>query len=412
MAQLHFLFLQGGASSFFSRLANGLAARGCKATAINLCFGDQLFWRGPDRVNYRGRPTDWPGYIDRFLEEKGITDLVLLGEQRNYHREAVAAAKARGIRVTVTDFGYLRPDWITLEREGMGGNSLFPRNPDTIRELATSLPKARLEHQYTDSSFHMSLYDVIYSFSNVFLFWLYPHYRRADRRAHPFIYFPSIARRLLLADRNNRLAEQRFAQLKASGSPYFVFPLQLEHDFQIVAYSPFNDLEEPLQQMIRSFARHADNSARLLVKVHPWDPAFKNWRKLIDRWAEQAGVGGRVDYYDGGNLDEMIRGSAGMITVNSTSGLRALQLGCPVMTLGKAIFDVPGLTYQGELDTFWQQAVPPDETLMESFVDVMVATIQIRGVYYREPGLSAAVDAAVQRLYDNTVGEILEPGRD
>lgn len=408
MAQTHFLFLQGGASSFFTRLANALQARGCRASAINLCFGDQLFWRGPENVNYRGRRADWPGFFEAFVAANGVTDLVLLGEQRNYHREAVAIAKSRGIRITVTDFGYLRPDWITLERDGMSGDSLFPRDPQVIRAIAERVPDAELKRQYTDSDFRMSLYDVIYSFSNVLFFWLYPHYRRADRRAHPFIYFPSIARRLLLAGRNNRKAQQCFDRLQVRGEPYYLFPLQLEHDFQIVAYSPFDDLEAPLRKTIDSFARHAPPDAHLLVKVHPWDPAFKNWRKLIERWAIEAGVGTRVSYYDGGNLDQMILGSAGMITVNSTSGLRALQLGCPVLPLGKAIYDVPGLTHQGEMDSFWQSAKKPDQSLMQAYINAMVAMIQVRGVYFQEPGLSAAVDAAVDRLYNGTVGQVLD----
>ena len=52
---------------------------------------------------------------------------------------AIEAAKARGVAVIVTDYGYLRPDWITLERDGMGGNSLFPRDPAEIRRLAKGL---------------------------------------------------------------------------------------------------------------------------------------------------------------------------------------------------------------------------------------------------------------------------------
>ena len=54
-----------------------------------------LFWRGPDAVNYRGSYRAWRDYIDRFFVREGVTDLVLLGEQQRYHREAVAAAQAR-----------------------------------------------------------------------------------------------------------------------------------------------------------------------------------------------------------------------------------------------------------------------------------------------------------------------------
>ena len=90
----HFVFLQGMPSPFFSRIAAALRANGCRTTRINLCFGDLLFWRGPDAVNYRGSYRGWPDYIDRFFVRESVTDVVLLGEQRRYHREAVAAAQA------------------------------------------------------------------------------------------------------------------------------------------------------------------------------------------------------------------------------------------------------------------------------------------------------------------------------
>src|ERR1700741_1031180 len=141
MSQLHFLFLQGMPSPFFRRIAAGLAARGCRTTGMNFCLGDWLFWGGRNAVNYRGSLADWPAFIDAFLVRESVTDLVLLGEQRRYHREAIQAAQARGIRVTVTDFGYLRPDWITLERDGMSGNSRFPRAMAPLRERAARGPR-------------------------------------------------------------------------------------------------------------------------------------------------------------------------------------------------------------------------------------------------------------------------------
>src|SRR5690242_1472235 len=92
-----FLFLQGPISPFFAEVGAGLRALGHAVHRINLCLGDRLFWRGPGAVDYRGRAEDWPGFVAGFLDRHGITDLVLLGEQRPYHRAAIAAAKARGI---------------------------------------------------------------------------------------------------------------------------------------------------------------------------------------------------------------------------------------------------------------------------------------------------------------------------
>ena len=404
MQDMHFLFLQGLPSPFFGRIACRLSALGCRVTGINLCVGDQLFWRGPNTVNYRGREADWPNYIADFLDKNGITDIVLVGEQRSYHKIAIETAQMRDIRVTVTDFGYLRPDWITFEKDGMNGNSRFPKDPEAILKLASSVPKADLARHYADSFWAMAAGDMLYHFGNYFFWWLFPGYRRPYRRDHPILHYLSIGKRLLFAKGNNKRAEQRLSEIKAANTRYFVFPLQLEHDFQIVAYSPFNSLEEAIQQVIRSFAKHADNNTRLLVKLHPLEPGLKNWGEFVYRVANELDIGNRVDFVDGGNLGEIISGSEGMITVNSTSGISALKLGSPVMALGKAIYNVSGLTYQGKLDNYWKEAKPPDPLLVDAFVDAIAYTLHIRGVFYKEPGLSAAVSEAVDRLYNRSVG--------
>ena len=136
MTPRRFLFLQGPISPFFAEVAAGLRTLGHEAHRINLCLGDKLFWRGPGAVDFRGRAGDWPAFVGDFFDRRGITDLVLLGEQRPLHRAAIAAARERAIAVAVTDFGYLRPDWIVLERDGMGAESRFPREAEAIRALA------------------------------------------------------------------------------------------------------------------------------------------------------------------------------------------------------------------------------------------------------------------------------------
>lgn len=405
MSKLHFVFLQGMPSPFFSRIGNQLAAAGCRVTGINLCFGDWLFWRGPAVVNFRGSLEEWTNFLENFVSEEDVTDIVLLGEQRNYHCKAVDVAHRHDVRVTVTDFGYLRPDWITLERDGMGGNSHFPRTREAILELASRLPDPDLAQRYLDSSVRMSIGDLLYHFGNVFLWWTYPRYQRSDKRPHPLIYVPASALRLLSARVGRRRAAAAFHALQVRAVSYYVFPLQLEHDFQIVAYSPFSNLDDPIRLVIQSFARHAEADTCLLLKMHPYDTGLKNWARRIARWAAECGVAERVLYVESGDLDAMIRGSAGMVTVNSTSGVRALQLGSPVKVLGQAVYDVPGLTFQGSLNEFWREANPPDAGLVDAFIRALAGTIQIRGVYFREPGLSAAVEAAFGRLLAGTVGE-------
>jgi len=407
MSDLHFVFLQGLPSPFFSKVGKQLSERGHKVTGINLCIGDQLFWRGSNTVNYRGRLSDWPNYIADFFDKNSVTDIVLLGEQRSYHKYAIEMAKTRNIRVTVTDFGYLRPDWMVLERNGMGGDSLFPKEMQEIFAIAAASAQADLTHRYSDSFWTMAWGDILYHLANFFYFWLFPHYRRPYKRNHPLVHYFAIGRRLLLARQGHQYASHKFAQLKADNARYFLFPLQLENDFQIVSYSPFDSLEEAIWLVLGSFAKFADSDTRLLIKVHPLDPGLKNWKKRIYRRAHELGIADRIDYFDGGNLDEIIRGSEGVITVNSTVGIRALQLARSVMTLGDAIYDVPGLTFQGSPDHFWTEAVPASPALVDAFINAVCSTIQIRGVFYSEPGLSAAVSVAADRLSQCQVGLLL-----
>jgi capsular polysaccharide export protein len=401
---MHFLFLQGEPTSFYKRVGDGLSALGCKVTRINFCAGDWLFWRGPNALNYRGTLADWPDFFAAFVEANNVTDVFLCGEQRSYHKAAIEIAQGRGIRVVVTDLGYLRPDWITLERDGMNGSSRFPKDPERIMALAKELPAIDMAARYKSDVLKIEVLYLLFELANFFLFFLFPHYRRTDNRKYLLLNYLFGFKKLLLSKLNSSRATKRLRALKESGDPYFVFPLQLEHDYSIISYSPFSGLEEPIRRVIKSFALNASATTRLVFKTHPLDTGVKDWERLIVQWASGEGISDRIDFFDGGNLDEMIRGAQGMITVNSTTGIRALQLGCPVMILGDAIYDIDGMTDQGALDLYWKRPQKPDPELVDAFIKLMAHTVLVRGVFFNEPGMSAAVDETVRRLYEDNVG--------
>lgn len=404
MPDLHFLFLQGEPTSFYKRVGDGLAALGCKVTRINFCAGDQLFWHGAHALNYRGTLSEWPDFFARFVDANNVTDILLCGEQRGYHKVAIEIAQKRGIRVVVTDLGYLRPDWITLERDGMNGSSHFPKDPARIMALAKDLPEIDMAVRYKSNLFKIEVLYLLFELVNCFLFFLFPHYRRTDNRKHLLLNYLSGFKKFLLSKLNNSRATKRLRSLKESGDPYFIFPLQLEHDYSIISYSPFSGLEEPIRLVIKSFAQNASATTTLVFKTHPLDTGIKDWERLIFQWASEEGISGRIDFFDGGNLDDMIGGAQGMITINSTAGIRALQLGCPVMILGDAIYDIDGMTDRGGLDLYWQRPQKPRPEVVDAFVRLMAHTILVRGVFFNEPGMSAAVSETVRRLFENNVG--------
>jgi capsular polysaccharide export protein len=179
--------------------------------------------------------------------------------------------------------------------------------------------------------------------------------------------------------------------------------MQMEDDYSLRGYSRYPDLDTAMEEAVRSFAAHAPADAHLIFKSHPLDPGLKRWRRRLERMADAAGVTGRVHFSDGGDLDAMIRASRGLVTVNSTAGLRALELGRPVCALGETIYRVPGLAFEGPLDDFWTRAPAPDADLVDAAVRLMAAMLHVRGSMYDAAGIEAAADGMAYRLHHGLV---------
>lgn len=390
-----FLFLQGPISPFFADLAAELRARGHAAHRINLCLGDKMFWRGPGAVDFTGTLADWPRFVSDFLDREAITDLVLLGEQRVYHRIAIGAAQARSIPVAATDYGYLRPDRIILERDGHNAMSHFPREPAEVLRLAEASPPLAPPMVFRDSFARQALWDMEFHLANL-LPWPFRHFETHLLNS-PIPIYMGTGVRLALRPLARRLGERLLHRLPAD-APLFVFAMQMEMDFSLRAYSPFPDQDTPMRETVASFAAHAPPQAHLAFKVHPLDPGLKWWKRRVARMARAAGVAGRVHFLDGVPLGAVLARSAGMITVNSTAGLNALEAGKPLLALGEAVYRVPGLTHESGRDRFWTAPEPPDCALFTAFRRAIAHHLHVVGGYYDAEALRHAVQGAADRL--------------
>lgn len=392
-----FLFLQGLASWFFDRLGRALAERGHAVHRVNFNGGDRVFWRLPGAVDYRGRLDDWPGVLDRLLAERQVTDVILFGDCRPVHRLAIPVARARSVRLHVIEEGYLRPGWITFEEGGVNANSPLPRDPSWYCEEAADLPPWRDSPAPPESFARRAAEDVLYTAARLAAAGWYPHYR-THRTRHPLIEYAGWIGRLARGRRAERHAAETIAALSRIPEPVFVFPLQLDGDYQIRFNSPLGGMRPAIAQVIASFAQHAPRDARVLVKLHPLDDGLVNWAWVVRRTAAQYEIAQRVIVIDGGAIDAVLRRAWAVVTINSTVGMTALAQGVPVIALGNAVYNLPGLTFQGELDQFWQAAAPPDAQLFDAFRRALVARCLIPGGFFSDAGLRLAVDAAVQRL--------------
>ena len=390
-----FLFLQGPPGPFFLLLAQRLQGLGHGVHRINLSGGDRYDWR-KGAASYRGTMSAWPMYVDRFLQDKRVTDLILFGDCRPVHQVAVRMAKLRGVRVFVFEEGYIRPDWMTLERDGVNGHSSFDRDPELILASSRWLPEVPDLPPVT-SDFHRRARDSYWHYHHVVTGRLnFPFY--GTHRSHSIL-GEGLGWLLKFARKKHR-ARQAAQALKAiEGRNFVLFPLQLTGDYQIRAHSPFESMPQAVDYVLNSFAAHAAPDQLLVIKEHPLDASWRNWPAFLRRRAARLGIQDRVVCIDGGDLQDLSTSAIGMVCVNSTSGTLALENGIPVVVLGDAVYDVPGITHQSGLDGFWQHPEQPNAELYAAFKKALHAKCLVRG------GLASA--SAIEILLQNSIERLL-----
>ena len=369
---------------------------------MNFCVGDWLYGLGRPALNYRGSLAQWPEFLKQLIVQEKVTGIIYYGDCRPYHRAAANVATSLGIRTYAYEFGYLRPDWITLERGGMSGRSHFPADPDIIRAIGAKFPRPEVKPRFHYTMAGELTHEIFYNLTSYFLHFAFPRYE-ADRYYNPVVEYLTGVPKQIRAGRAKVDAQGFVERLVDDRRRFFLFPLQLQNDYQLRSNAEFAHQSDAIRKVIASFASHATDDDWLVLKCHPLDNGGENWPKHIKKAAAAAGIADRVAYIEGGDLAALLNHTRGTITINSTVGMHALVSGRPVKVLGTALFDIEGLTHQGPLDTFWTSPTQPDEELVDALVRALAGTIQVRGDFFSREGRKAAIEVFVERL---TVGSV------
>lgn len=408
-----YLFLQGLAGPFFTRLGDRLRAEGHAVHRVNLCGGDALAWWGRPALAWRGEAaTDppagsgagggstvdgWAAHVADLLDRLQITDLMLFGALRPLHRAAIPLARARGVRVHVFEEGHVRPHWISVERLSARDTPWLPRDADWYREAGHLLPEPVPARPIQVPLQVRAAQELAFHLANAVNPVAFPHYR-SHRQHVAALEALGFARRFATLPVRALGEARRLEALLASGAPFFMLPLQLDGDAQIVHHSPFADIAEVIELVLRSFALHAPAGTRLVVKNHPLDAGLHGHGRTVARLVNQFDLAGRVLYVETGHLPTLLGAARGTVVVNSTVGLSALSQGCPVKALARPIYELPGLTVRDALDAFWREPAPPDPALFEAFRRTVIHATQVNGDFCTRAGVAQAVAGCARML--------------
>lgn len=398
-----FLFLQGPHGPFFNRLGRSLRAAGAQTLRVGFNAGDSHFWS--DRAGYipfTDPPELWPAFFETLLGTRGVTDIVLYGDVRDLHAQAIRIAREHALTVHVFEEGYIRPYWATYERNGSNGHS---RLMDfTVPQMGEALrlhpPDTTPPPSNWGDMRHHIFYGALY---HGFLMLGTRRYRnfRPHRNVSVGREFRLYLQRMLMVPWH--IVERTLAthRVRSSGFPYHLVLLQLEHDSSFQAHSSFSTMAEFIETVITGFAAGAPAHHQLVFKAHPLEDGRSPLRRTIRRIAREHGLTGRVHFIRGGKLARLLDEARSAVTVNSTSGQQVLWRGIPLRTFGSSIYNKPEFVSDQPLDEFFAHPHTPNRAAYVEFRRFLLETSQLPGGFYSTRGRRQLLRRVVDMMLRN-----------
>lgn len=373
------LLLQGPMGTFFRRLDNYLTLQGANTYKIAFNLGDYFYHNKKNLFSYKDKIEKWEDFIENFYKKYKIDKIILFGDCRKYHKIAIKKAKELNIEIFVFEEGYVRPNFVTFEKNGVNGFSSLPKNKNFYKKIKLNNIKIK-EKKIKPNFYKISLQIIIYYILAYYGKILYPNYQH-----HRSL---NIYREFFYGIRNlYRKAKYKITEFfllnKILQTSYFFVPLQTYNDFQIKCHSKYNNIEEFIEEVLLSFAKYANKNDYIVFKHHPMDRGRKNYKNFIYKLAKKLGIDKkRIFVINDLHLPTLLDNTKGTITINSTVGLQALYHNSPVKVMGNAIYDIEDLTDQKKLKNFWKNPKKPNKNLFVKFRKYVILKTQINGHFY------------------------------
>lgn len=380
------LLLQGPIGYFFTDFSNWLEKEQKIVFKLNFNGGDEYFYPNdrPNTFAYRDSLENFENFLVNFCQKNKIDNILCFGDNRYYHKIAKNVCSHLDIIFWAFEEGYFRPEYITLEKWGVNAYSPITREASFFSEYS-ELPQPPSPQKVSKGFKYMAKQAIFYYLATYFKQKQYPEYQH-----HRYLnlgYYINLWTRSIIKRICYWLHDSGFAKRVEKGEfgDFFIVPLQVYDDTQVRVHCEQKSVEIFLRQVLDSFSKFAPNHLNLIIKHHPMDRGFIDYKIVIYEYLEKYHqLKGRVFYIHDVAMPIFLRHGKGMVTINSTSGLSGLLHNMPVKTLGRANYDFEGLTDQQSLETFWANPQPPNKETVQGYRLYHLYKTHINGNFYNK----------------------------
>ncbi|WP_325531748.1 hypothetical protein [Sporomusa sp.] len=170
---------------------------------------------------------------------------------------------------------------------------------------------------------------------------------------------------------------------------YLFVPFQVNDDTQVLLNSPkVKRMSELLDYIVPAVQQHnqaVNDTIEIVVKEHPSDFGRVSYDDLRRKYESKVLF---LRYFP---TPQLVKSAAGIITINSSVGIEALVQHKPIITMGNAFYNVPGLTVHAadpaKLSSLLASVnEQPDNTLIDKFLYFLRYHYLVEG-NWRQPDL-------------------------
>ncbi|MGB7533078.1 MAG: hypothetical protein WA977_08925 [Halobacteriota archaeon] len=301
--------------------------------------------------------------IAKFIEANKISLVIVQNDLMGFASIPLRVARKKEIKTLIFEDGFFRPDTVVLDEKGVNFNNSCPRDRDFYEHLV--IDQERFHNFLNEEKSKISKSKTKFPVSLGYILGLVRH-----------------PQRILTIYSGLKLYFQDYFYQRREIEDYVLLPLQVRTDSQILCHSSIKDMRDLVNICASALAKYnkrAKKQLALVVKEHPKDRCLI----VLARSLKRPEV--KVIFLSQADTRKLIEESSLVITINSTVGIESLLYYKPVITLGKAFYNIDGIAYHSDnfenLDTLIEKALstPVNQDLINKFLYYLKFHYQVDG---------------------------------